>query len=79
LHKSIADLRKQEFLASDQMYAGWSRSVGTWITRVDRFSTSEMFSSSATYDNLSGFLREFSQTLREFRENPQKYLRIDVF
>jgi len=79
LHKSIADFRKQEFLASDQMYAGWSRSVGVWITRVDEFRTSPMFSSSATYDNLSGFARDLSHTLREFREDPRKYLRIDVF
>ena len=76
LHKSIADLRKQEFLASDQMYTAWSRSLATWITRVDQFNSSPMFTSSATYDNLSGMARDLSHTLRDFREDPRKYLRL---
>jgi hypothetical protein len=31
------------------------------------------------YDNLQGMARELQTTSKEFRENPQKFLRIKLF
>jgi hypothetical protein len=34
---------------------------------------------SETYDNLNGLAKEFRDTVRDFRQDPRKYLRLKVF
>jgi len=79
LRSSIADFRKQPFVDSEQSYTGWNRQVALLIRNVDEFNASPMMATSAVYDNLNGAARQMQQTLKEFRENPRKFLRLKVF
>src|SRR5450432_1776188 len=79
LRSSIADFRKQPFVDSEQSYTGWNRQVALLIRNVDEFNASPMMATPAVYDNLNGAARQMQQTLKEFRENPRKFLRLKVF
>ena len=79
LRKSISDLRGGAFFQSDAMYTEWNRRVESLIMQVDRMNADPMFSSSAAYDNLNGWAQQMERTMRDFREHPQKYLRLKVF
>lgn len=79
LRKSIADLRAQPFLTSDDLYNSWSQELDSLIGQVDRINASSAFSNSADYDNLNGTLRELRGSLRDFRMNPGKFMRLKLF
>ncbi len=79
LRQSVANLSNGEFMASDRMYADWTRRLASLIQSVDEMNASPIFSSSASYDNLNGALREMQSGVREFRQNPKKYLRMKLF
>jgi len=79
LRNTIADLRKQPMLNSEQAYIDWNRQVVSLIQRVDEFNASPMMITSAVYDNLNGAAKEMQRGAREFRENPKKFLRLKVF
>ena len=57
--------------------------MNTWVTSfarsVDEFNTGATFGSPQMYESWSGSARELERTMRDFRENPQKYLRVKVF
>jgi hypothetical protein len=53
--------------------------VVSLIRNVDEFNATPMLATSAAYDNLNGAARQMQQTLKEFRENPRKFLRLKVF
>jgi hypothetical protein len=38
-----------------------------------------LLTSSAVYENLQGMAKEVQTTTKEFRQNPQKFLRIKLF
>lgn len=79
LRQSIADLRARRFLAGDELYVSWNRALGSLMRRVDSVNTSDLFSNSLEYDNLAGFAGHLRDSLREFRQNPRKFLRIQLF
>jgi len=79
LRRSIADLRAQPLLTSDAQYVSWTRALQSYIRRVDRFNASPGFSSSIAYDNLTGLARDMRASMRDFRQNPKKYLRLHLF
>jgi len=79
LRKSVADFQASEWVQSDAMYEHWNRSLEALIQKVDEMNASPLFSSSSAYDNLNGFAREMETSMREFRENPKKFLRMKVF
>jgi phospholipid/cholesterol/gamma-HCH transport system substrate-binding protein len=79
LRSSMADLRKQPWVNSEQSYTGWNRQVTSLIRNVDDFNATPMMATSAVYDNLNGAARQMQRTLKEFRENPRKFLRMKVF
>jgi phospholipid/cholesterol/gamma-HCH transport system substrate-binding protein len=79
LRSSITDLRKQPFLTSEQQYTGWNRQVASLIRNVDDFNATPMMATSAVYDNLAGSAKQMHQTLKEFRENPRRFLRMKLF
>jgi len=79
LRKSIAGMRSSELFESDALYREWCANLEATIRRVDEVNTSPLFTSSAAYDNLTGWARETGAMLRDFRENPKKYLRLKVF
>jgi phospholipid/cholesterol/gamma-HCH transport system substrate-binding protein len=78
LRKTLADLRSAEFLKSDQMYNDWLRALTSLIGNVEQMSANPMINTSETYDNLNGFAREMRNMMRDFRRNPQKFLRLKL-
>jgi len=79
LRKTMADFQASELMQSDAMYNQWNRSIEALIQQVDEMNASPLFSSSAAYENLNGFAREMEAGMRDFRENPKKYLRMKMF
>jgi phospholipid/cholesterol/gamma-HCH transport system substrate-binding protein len=79
LRKSVADLRTSPYLASTGAYDDLNKNLVDWIRQVDDFSTSPLMASSEMYDNLAGMARELQGPVREFRQNPKKFLRFKVF
>jgi phospholipid/cholesterol/gamma-HCH transport system substrate-binding protein len=79
LHKSLATLRSGPLLESEAAYAGWNQKLAGWIQSVDKLNTNPMLLTPALYENLNGEARELRDTLREFRENPRKYLWLKIF
>ena len=79
LRRSIADLRAAEFMRSDVLYADWNRRVLSLIESVDAFNRGPGMTTTQAYDNLNGFARELETTVRDFRQNPRKFMRLKVF
>lgn len=79
LRKSIGDFRAQAFFATDDLYNSWTRGLGSLVGQVDRINTSSAFSNSAGYENLNGTLREWRNSIHEFRTSPGKFMRINIF
>jgi len=79
LRRSIADLRAAEFMRSDDLYADWNRRVVALIESVDAFNRGPGMTTTQAYDNLNGFARELQGTVRDFRQNPRKFMRLKVF
>jgi phospholipid/cholesterol/gamma-HCH transport system substrate-binding protein len=79
LRRSIAGLRAAEFIQSDSLYTDWNRRVLSLIESVDAFNRGPAMTTTQAYDNLNGFARELQDTVRDFRQNPRKYMRLKVF
>jgi len=77
--QSVAGIQGSEFFQSDASYADWNRQIRALIRQVDDFNASPVMITSESYDRLQGMTRELGKTLRDFRENPRKYLRLKVF
>jgi len=86
LHRTLADLNAgtgagSDWLASDATYRQWNRLISTWIGNLDALNSGQgamgqMLSNAQTYESLNGQLQHLQSTIREFRQDPQKYLRI---
>ena len=79
LRRSVSDFQSGDMMQSDALYRQWNRSIETLIQQVDETNASPLFSTSAVYDNMNGFARELGKSVREFRENPRKFLRLKLF
>jgi phospholipid/cholesterol/gamma-HCH transport system substrate-binding protein len=89
VRRTLADLNAGkgaggEFLKSDAAYVEWNRRLAAWIENVDARNSGEgsmgqMLSNAQTYESLNGALRDLQSTMKEFREDPQKFLRLKVF
>ena len=79
LRHSMASLHGAETMTSPGAYNDWTRQAAALIRQVDEFNAGPMLTTSAVYDNLQGMARELQTTSKEFRENPQKFLRIKLF
>jgi phospholipid/cholesterol/gamma-HCH transport system substrate-binding protein len=79
LRQLIAGVRSNPFMQSDEMYTGWNRTVASMIQQVDEIGANPLFRSSEMYESLNGFAKEIESTVRDFRRDPQKYLRIKLF
>jgi phospholipid/cholesterol/gamma-HCH transport system substrate-binding protein len=76
LRTTLTNLRANEFFRSDQMYTDWNHSVISLIRSVDDINSQPMFASTIVYDNINGMAVEWEHTIRDFRQNPKKYLRL---
>ena len=79
LRDSVAAIRKSDFMASDQMYMDWNRSIASGIQMIDDMNANPLLTTTEMYDNLNGMAREMEHTVRDFRQDPRKYLRLKVF
>ena len=79
LRRAVAEIRLREFVQSDRQYADWNRTVDAMIQTVDAIKAGSLFGEPVTHDGLNGLLREMRNTVRDFREDPRKYLRLKVF
>lgn len=73
-----------ESIVSDALYVEWNRRVAGWIENVDALSSGEgamgrMLSNAQTYESLNGALRDLQTNVKEFREDPRKFLRLKLF
>lgn len=79
LRASVAAVRAGELMSSDAAYAAWSASLQSLIQKVDDAGAGPLLETSQVYEQLDGAARELRDTLKDFRESPQKYLRLKVF
>jgi phospholipid/cholesterol/gamma-HCH transport system substrate-binding protein len=76
LRQTVASLRNSDFFANDQLYESVNRGIMGFIATVDQANVNPLFSTTQVYDNLNGFVVEMQHTVKDFRENPRKYMRI---
>jgi phospholipid/cholesterol/gamma-HCH transport system substrate-binding protein len=79
LRNSISSMKNADLMKSDQMHRDLSRQVDSMIQAVDAFNAGPLLTTSAVYENLNGMAREVQGTVKDFRENPKKYLRMKLF
>ena len=79
LRRSIVDLRATPFMTSDAMYEDWSRALASLVNDMDQINRGMIFNTSLTYDDLAGLAGELKAGFRDFRKDPKKYLRVDLF
>jgi hypothetical protein len=61
------------------MYRDWNTVLTSAIRQVDEFNTGSLFATSSPYENLAGSMKELANNVRDFREDPKKYLRLKIF
>lgn len=79
LRSTIAGFHSSPWLQSDEAYQSWNQAVVSLIRQVDQFRSDPMLNSTDFYETLVGSTGEFRDGLKDFRENPRKYLRLKVF
>jgi phospholipid/cholesterol/gamma-HCH transport system substrate-binding protein len=78
LQKSVADARNADFMKSES-YFDWSNTVASLARQVDEINTSRALNATDLYEEWTGAARETQKAVKDFRENPRKYLRLKVF
>lgn len=79
LRDSIAGMRASATMQSDALYTDLNRSVVSMIATVDNVNAGPLFAAPQSYEEWNGMLRDLERTMKDFRENPRKYLRLKVF
>jgi phospholipid/cholesterol/gamma-HCH transport system substrate-binding protein len=79
LRASIKELRASDFLASEAAYSAWNSRLQKLIDGVDRANSSSLFADSQWYERMDAAVRQFHDGLKNFREDPRKYLQMKVF
>jgi phospholipid/cholesterol/gamma-HCH transport system substrate-binding protein len=77
--KQVADLRKNKLLTSDEAYRKLLDTFRDLNVVVTSLSKGPMFENAQVYDSIGGSAKNAEKFLREFRDNPEKFLRIKVF
>ncbi|HKW97277.1 MAG TPA: MlaD family protein [Bryobacteraceae bacterium] len=84
LSRAIEDLRKGKgragnLLSDDEMYTRLLQLLAQLNSRVDDFASSQLVTSTNLYDSLTGSTRHLEASVKEFRENPKKFLWLKLF
>jgi phospholipid/cholesterol/gamma-HCH transport system substrate-binding protein len=79
LRRSIEKLGTAPFLQSEEMYSKANHQLESLIQTVDQINVNPLLTTSEMYDNLNGLATQLRDEVRDFRENPEKYLRIKMF
>ncbi|MDQ6675846.1 MAG: MlaD family protein [Acidobacteriota bacterium] len=83
-HKSVADMRASSMMSNDEQYRSAEAMLRNLNSTFDSLTTGEgqlaqLLTSSQLYEMLNGSSRDARAFVKDFRENPRKYLRIKVF
>jgi phospholipid/cholesterol/gamma-HCH transport system substrate-binding protein len=76
---ALEALRGSDLMQSDAAYAGVNQWLAAAIGSVDEMNRRPELTTTEVYDNFNGSLQELRDTVRDFRENPKKYMRLKVF
>ncbi len=79
LLKMVADARASGLVASESDYVAWNRALESLAQQMEEVNVSPALNSQDLYESWSGAAHEMQSTLKDFRENPRKYLRLKVF
>jgi phospholipid/cholesterol/gamma-HCH transport system substrate-binding protein len=79
LRQTLSRIQGAPLIQTDDLYVAWNHALGSLIEGVDNLNTSPLLTTTEMYDNLNGFAQQVGANIRDFRQNPQKYLRIRVF
>jgi phospholipid/cholesterol/gamma-HCH transport system substrate-binding protein len=79
LRQTVSAMGASPLLQSDELYDQVNRGLASAIDAVAQANRTPLLQNSLDYDNLNGWSREFAAQLRDFREHPEKYLRVKVF
>lgn len=79
LRKGIADARSADILQKDTAYQDWNSMLASLARQVDDVNQSRLLNATDLYESWNGSLREMQKGIKDFRENPRKYLRLKVF
>lgn len=86
LRKQLADVRTQlqqigdtEFIKSDTLYRQWNANLASASRGLDAFNAGAMMTTVQPYESLLGLTQDFGATLKDFRSNPKKFLRLKIF
>jgi len=79
LRRSIAAVDAGPMFQTAADYTQWSRGVSGVIRAIDDFNISPLMETAQVYETLNGMTRELQNNMRDFREHPQKFLRLKVF
>jgi phospholipid/cholesterol/gamma-HCH transport system substrate-binding protein len=79
LQKTVGAARGGDFMQSDDSYSGWSNAVLSLARQVDEINNSRMLNATDLYESWNGAAREMQKGVKDFRENPKKYLRLKIF
>ncbi len=79
LRNSVAQVRNSVWMQSDQAYRDWDSTLVSYIQRAERFNADPLLNSNAVYESLNGAAQEMRDTVKDFRQDPRKYLRLKVF
>ena len=79
LRKSIEGVRGGAFMTSTTNHEAWERAVTVLIRQVDEFNASPLMARSDAVESLTGMAKELQVTVKEFRSDPKKFLRMRLF
>jgi hypothetical protein len=84
MRRSVEDMGKSKFLADDAAYTRWVSVINGLIRNIDELNRGEgsmgtLFVSAQPYESMTGSSRDLAQSLSEFREDPQSFVRITIF
>ena len=76
---SIEALGSSGLFQSDTAYVNANQQLAALIQSVDKMNLNPQLTTTIMYDNLNGSMKELRDSLRDFRLNPKKYLRLKIF
>lgn len=79
ISRQVEEVAAMPFLRSEAGYEGMVHTADSLLQAVDEFNTSPLMRNSSVYDNLTGLSKEFGALMKDFRENPKKYMWFKVF
>jgi phospholipid/cholesterol/gamma-HCH transport system substrate-binding protein len=77
--KSVEEFRANKLLTSDELHDKLLKTFKDLDVVIATISTGPLFENAQLYESLAGSAKSAADFLKEFRNNPQKFLRIKVF